>query len=68
MLANSTQFDGQDMELFSGEYICDETGVFVHDKFGYEQNICRHPIMPIQRLCNVDSREERLKLALFTKV
>lgn len=63
MLANSTQFDGQDMELFSGEYICDETGVFIHDKFGYEQNICRHPIMPIQRLCNVDSGEERLKLA-----
>ena len=63
MLANSTQFDGQDMELFSGEYICDETGVFVHDKFGYEQNICRHPIMPIQRLCNVDSGEEHLKLA-----
>ena len=63
MLANSTQFDGQDMELFSGEYICDETGVFVHDKFGYEQTICRHPIMPVQRLCNVDSGEERLKLA-----
>ena len=63
MLANSTQFDGQDMELFSGEYICDETGLFVHDKFGYEQNICRHSIMPIQRLCNVDSGEERLKLA-----
>ena len=63
MLANSTQFDGQDMELFSGEYVCDETGVFVHDKFGYEQTICRHPIMPIQRLCNVDSGEERLKLA-----
>ena len=63
MLANSTQFDGQDMELFSGEYVCDETGVFVHDKFGYEQNICRHPIMPVQRLCNVDSGEERLKLA-----
>ena len=63
MLANSTQFDGQDMELFSGEYICDETGVFVHDKFGYERNICRHPIMPVQRLCNVDSGEERLKLA-----
>ena len=63
MLANSTQFDGQEMELFSGEYICDETGVFVHDKFGYEQNICRHPIMPVQRLCNVDSGDERLKLA-----
>ena len=63
ILANSTQFDGQEMELFSGEYICDENGVFVTDKYGYEQTICRHPIMPVQRLCNIDSGEERLKLA-----
>ena len=63
MLENSTQFDGQEMELFSGEYICDENGVFVTDKYGYEQTICRHPIMPVQRLCNIDSGEERLKLA-----
>ena len=63
MLANSTQFDGQEMELFSGEYICDDSGVFITDKYGYEQVICRHPIMPVQRLCNVDSGEERLKLA-----
>ena len=63
MLANSTQFDGQEMELFSGEYICDENGVFITDKYGYEQTICRHPILPVQRLCNIDSGEERLKLA-----
>ena len=36
ILANSTQFDGQEMELFSGEYICDENGVFLVDKYGYE--------------------------------
>ena len=63
MLANSTQFDGQEMELFSGEYICDENGVFITDKYGYEQVVCRHPIMPVQRLVNIDSGEERLKLA-----
>ena len=63
MLANSTQFDGQEIELFSGQYICNETGVCVLDKFGYEINVCRHPIMPVQRLCNIDSGEERLKLA-----
>ena len=63
MLANSTQFDGQDMELFSGEYICDENGVFLMDKYGYENTICRHPIMPVERLVNIDSGEERLKLA-----
>ena len=60
---NATQFDGQEIELFSGQYICDEYGVSMTDKYGYEQTICRHPIMPIQRLCNVDSGEERLKLA-----
>ena len=63
MLANSTQFDGQEMELFSGEYICDENGVFLTDKYGYENAICRHPLMPVERLVNIDSGEERLKLA-----
>lgn len=63
MLANSTQFDGQEMELFSGEYICDENGVFLMDKYGYENAICRHPLMPVERLVNIDSGEERLKLA-----
>lgn len=60
---NATQFDGQEIELFSGQYICDEYGVSMTDKYGYEQTICRHPIMPVQRLCNIDSGEERLKLA-----
>lgn len=60
---NSTQFDGQEVELFSGQYICDEFGVSVVDKYGYEQTICRHPIMPVQRLVNIDSGEERLKIA-----
>lgn len=60
---NATQFDGQEIELFSGQYICDEYGVSMTDKYGYEQVVCRHPIMPVQRLCNIDSGEERLKIA-----
>ena len=60
---NATQFDGQEIELFSGQYICDEYGVSMTDKYGYEQTVCRHPIMPVQRLVNIDSGEERLKLA-----
>lgn len=63
MLDNSTQFEGQPLELFSGQYKCDEAGVYFMDKFGYEINVCRHPILPVQRLCNIDSGEERLKLA-----
>lgn len=60
---NATQFDGQEIELFSGQYICDEYGVSMTDKYGYEQTICRHPIMPVERLVNIDSGEERLNLA-----
>ena len=60
---NATQFEGQEIELFSGQYMCDEYGVTMTDKYGYEQTICRHPIMPVERLVNIDSGEERLKLA-----
>lgn len=60
---NATDFSGQELELFSGQYICDDMGVYTSDKYGYEQIICRHPIMPVQRLVNIDSGEERLEIA-----
>lgn len=62
ILENSTQFDGQELELFSGEYVCDDLGVMLQDKYGFENIICRHPIMPVRRLVNVDSGEERLQI------
>lgn len=63
ILSNSTRFDGQEIELFAGQYVCDNMGVMMQDRYGFEQIICRHPIMPVQRLVNIDSGEERLKLA-----
>ena len=62
-LERATAFDNQPLELMSGDYICDENGVRVLDKFGYEQMVCPHPIMPIRRLINVDSEEERVEIA-----
>lgn len=59
----TTEFDEQPLELYSGEYICDENGVRILDKFGYETAVCPHPIIPIRRLVNVDSGEERLEIA-----
>lgn len=58
-----TEFEGQPLELLSGEYICAEPTVSVMDKFGYTEVVCRHPIMPVKRLVNIDSGEERLELA-----
>lgn len=63
LLERATQFDNQPLELMSGDYICDEGGVRVLDKFGYESMVCPHPIMPIRRLINVDSEEERIEVA-----
>lgn len=58
-----TEFEGQPLELLTGEYICVEPTVSIMDKFGYTEVICRHPIMPIKRLINIDSGEERLEIA-----
>jgi uncharacterized protein (DUF927 family) len=63
ILDNSTEFEGQELELFSGEYICNNLGITTLDRLGYEQVVCMHPIMPIQRLVNIDNGEERLKIA-----
>lgn len=58
-----TEWENQPLELQSGEYICVEPGVSIMDRFGYMQVICRHPIMPVRRLVNIDSGEERLEIA-----
>lgn len=63
VVGRSTEFENQPMELLSGEYICDENGVAIMDKYGYQENICRHAIMPIRRLVNIDNSEERLEIA-----
>lgn len=62
-LDNATAFEGQPVELFSGQYICDDYGVRIIDRFGYEVPICVHPIMPVRRLINIDEGEERLEIA-----
>ena len=60
---NATAFDGQPIELFCGSYICDEYGVRMIDRMGYEVMICRHPIMPTKRLINIDEGQERLEVS-----
>lgn len=63
IVGRSTEFENQQMELLCGEYICDENGVALLDKFGYQEVICRHAILPIRRLVNIDNGEERLEIA-----
>lgn len=62
-VANTTNFTDQEIELDCGEWSCDDTGVSRLDKMGFEVVACNHPIMPIQRLINIDTGIEKLKLA-----
>lgn len=62
-LDNSTDFEGQERELFSGPYVCGEFGVTLKTRFSFEQVVCRHPIMPTKRYINIDTGEERLRVA-----
>lgn len=60
---NATAFDGQPVELYCGEYICDDYGITCIDRYGAEVIVCRHPIMPIRRLSNIDTGEIKLEMA-----
>ncbi len=60
---NITEFEGQPEELLCGEYVCDDFGITVLDKFGFEIQVCNHPIMPVARLINIDSEEMKIEIA-----
>lgn len=62
VLDNATCFTGQPMELDSGKWIADDSGVYQETEKGYLY-ACPHPILPVEKLVNVDTGEEKLRLA-----
>ena len=58
-----TTFPNQPTQLQSGKYICDEYGIRYTGRMGEEIEVCSHPIMPVQRIINMDTGEEKLQLA-----
>ncbi len=61
-LSNPTMFPDQPIELDCGDWQCDENGV--QKSSGYSTDVaCCHPIMPTERLVNIDTGEEKLKIA-----
>lgn len=61
-MLNPTAFPNQPMELDGGEWLCDEKGVRRISP-NFEETACCHPIMPVERLVNIDTGEEKLKIA-----
>lgn len=60
---NVTQFTGQPFELFCDYWTADDDGVSFINNMGVEFDACVHPIMPIRRLINVDTRIAKLEIA-----
>lgn len=63
-MINPTDFPQQPMELECGVWHCDSTGVskVLKERVEYA---CLHPVMPIERLVNIDTGEEKLRIAFY---
>lgn len=59
---NATSFQGQEISLDCGEWEADDTGIYKDGQFGREL-VCHHPIMPVERLVNIDTGLEKIRLA-----
>ena len=60
---NRTDFTGQALELDCGSWSASDVGIYGTDKLGFEITACYHPILPIQRLVNIDSGIHKVKIA-----
>ena len=61
---NTTEFTDQPLELSCGIYYCSDSGIsFDNGRGEYNVEVCSHPIMPVQRLVNIDDNTEKLKIA-----
>ena len=60
---NYTQFDGQPFELMCNDWTANDMGVYRDTYMNGTENACPHPIMPIQRLINIDTGIEKMKIA-----
>ena len=59
---NLTNFRDQPIELFTGNWIADDEGIVRRNDNQGMDIACVHPILPVQRLINIDDGTVRLKL------
>ena len=60
---NITEYTNQPMELVCGPWECWDTGIFRTGRNGFRECACAHPIMPVERLRNIDTGEIKIMLA-----
>lgn len=62
VVPNQTEFDGQTLELNCGGWESTDWGIYRLNRFGAREYACAHPIMPVERLVNIDTGEVKVKL------
>ncbi|MGN0464926.1 MAG: DUF927 domain-containing protein [Lachnospiraceae bacterium] len=66
---NTTNFPEGQIELSCGKYTTSDFGVSLTDVNSMGQTntrtICSHPILPVERLINIDTDTEKLKIAFY---
>ncbi|MDD6571129.1 MAG: DUF927 domain-containing protein [Thermoflexaceae bacterium] len=62
-LDNYTNFTGEYDNMFCGAWIANDSGIYAQTSGGIDQVACYHPILPIERLKNLETGEEQIKLA-----
>lgn len=62
-LDNFTNFTGDYDRMACGGWIANDSGVYAQVSGGVEQVACYHPILPVERLKNLETGEEQIKLA-----
>lgn len=59
---NLTSFKDQPIELFTGDWIAGDSGIVRRNDNQGMDVACVHPVIPVQRLINIDDGTVRLKL------
>ena len=61
--SNQTMFPKQPVQLDCGTYVADEYGVSRLNEMGAEVEVISHPLMPVKRVTNIETFEEKLEIA-----
>ncbi|MGM9659846.1 MAG: DUF927 domain-containing protein [Faecousia sp.] len=63
IVLNTTEFTNQPIELNCADWECWDSGISRIGKSGLREQACSHPIMPVERLKNIDTGEVKVRLA-----
>lgn len=49
--------------MLCGSWVANENGIVSYNIMGMEQRACHHPILPVKRLSNIETSDEKITLA-----